>query len=82
MTKIKIDGRDVDEELLLTYIDFVWGEWMTIQTKGEVLRGDATRNDIHAEIMKSVGLEYPTSTDPTFEKALEVYAETHKPRFD
>jgi hypothetical protein len=82
-SKVTIADRAVDRDLLLTYADLAYfGEYATVSTVGSAraLEANKGRNDIHKEILESVGLEYPEG-ELEFNKALETFVEKHKPRF-
>lgn len=91
MTKISIGGYEVDEETLLTYVDFTWTDGgLSGSTVGTTLRADATRTDIHNELLKQAGFDIDGTTNDgrtdedqeKFDEALHKYADTHKPRID
>ena len=91
MTKVSISGYEVDEETLLTYVDFTWADGgLSTRTVGPTLRGDATRTEIHNELLKQAGFDIDgtgnsglTGADQEkFDEALHKYADTHKPRLD
>lgn len=82
----------MDEETLLIYVDFAWtDDGLSARTVGTTLRADATRTDLHNELLKQVGFDVDGS-NPTnkltiadqdrFDKALHDYADHHKPRYE